>query len=197
MRVLASPRPPMFPSSRASGPALAQAFERVEDKRKRLQVHPDRLHRRGRDGLVHRHHSQDRLALVLGFVGQRCLTRSLFLLGKVRCAQDPEHTLHRLGASGIQAPHPGMRHRAQQQLREDHTLGAEVLAGQLGGPHRRVQDLVIVAAAAEVAREQVRRLFARLGFGFFASMPTMLIVKPGAQKALWNPPSSMTACCTG
>ena len=89
--------------------------------------------------LVHRGHRQHRLAGVDRFVGERLLAHRVGAdrlaevghgVGRRRQlagAQDRLHAGHRLGGARVDAAHARVRQRAQQQLGEEHAVGAEVL----------------------------------------------------------------------
>ena len=123
---------------RAAGP---QAFERIDDERQRLEVEVDPLDGLGGRQLVDRRDGENRLALVERLVGQRAFgaaSRS-GRSSAVRIAFTPGIAS---AARGVDAPHARVRHRAEQQLAEQHAVGAKVLgvlraAGDLGDEVRR------------------------------------------------------------
>ena len=99
----------------------AQAVERVEHERQRLEVEPDELDGiRGRR-LVDRGHGQNRLAFVPRLVGERRLVGRVHRR-QVRGGQDRRDPGQGLGGARVDASDPAVRHRAHEQLREQHAL---------------------------------------------------------------------------
>ena len=132
--------PGHIPAHMRIRPSLAQALKRVQHEGERFQVHPDCLHRGRRSRLVHRRDRENGLALVLGLVRQRGLAHSLRLHGQLLGPEDAQHPLHRLRRARVHTADARMRHRAQEELREDHPLGAEVLG--VAGPARDLRPQI-------------------------------------------------------
>ena len=87
--------------------------------------HVDPLDRFGRGQLVDRGDGENRLALIERLVGERALGAA-----KVRQIVGPENRLHaghRQRGARVDADHARVRHRAEQQLGEQHPVGAIVL----------------------------------------------------------------------
>ena len=106
--------------------AGAEAMERVDRERKRLEVEVDRLDRVRRRRLVDRRQREDRLAHVLRLIRERRLAGRVRLV-HLAGAQDPEHAGHGERPARVHAAHPRVRHGAQEELGEDHPLRLEVL----------------------------------------------------------------------
>jgi hypothetical protein len=113
------------------GAGRTQALDRIDDERQRLEIELDALDRFRRGALVDGRQRKDRLALVERLVGQRAFCA--FQIGKVVRGQDRLDARHRQCGAGVDVPDPGVWHRAQQQLREQHAVRAVVL-GVLGSP---------------------------------------------------------------
>jgi hypothetical protein len=114
-----------------------QALDRIDDERQRLEVDFDFLDRFGSRTFVDGGDRQDRLALIQRLVGER-----FFGAAKVRHLVGRENRLyarHRERRARVDPPYARMRHRAEQQFREQHAVGAVVL-GVFGAPgHLRNQ----------------------------------------------------------
>ena len=127
---------------RAIGP---EAFQRIGHKRQRLEVDLDAFHRFCRGQLVNSGNREDRLAGVQRLVRQRLL--DAFEFGQVVCGEDRLHARHGERGARIDAADACMRHRAEQQLREQHAVGAKVLrVARTSGDLRHVIGRNIVAA---------------------------------------------------
>ena len=124
-----------LPSVRPLAPSGTQALERIDDKRQRLEIELDALDRLGRRRLVNRGDGQNRLALIERLVRQRALGAAQ--VGKVVGRQDRLDAGQRERSARVDAADARVRHRAEEQLREQHALDAIVLrvlraAGHLG-----------------------------------------------------------------
>ena len=117
-----SPRIAVESGIRAVGP---QALERIGDERKQLEVDLDPLDRLRGSRLVHGGDGEDRLALVARLVGERSFGAA-WQLGQVVSREDRLHTRHRQRLACVDASHARVWHRAEQELREQHALGAKV-----------------------------------------------------------------------
>ena len=126
------------PGVRAAG---TQAGHRVDHERQRLEIQPDELDGGRRRGFVDGGNGENRLALVDGFVGEGALGGEPTLgRGHGREVIGRQHGLHagqRQRGPRVDPAHAAVRHGAQQQLAEEHAVGAEVFrvlgaAGHLG-----------------------------------------------------------------
>ena len=84
---------------------------------------------------VHGGQRENRLALIQRLVGQRALGAAQ--IGQIVGGEDRLDAGHRQRGARVDAPHARVRHRAEQQLGEQHAVGAIVLgvlraAGDLG-----------------------------------------------------------------
>ena len=106
----------------------------------------------GGGDLVDRGDGEDRLAGVERLVGQRA-SRAPFSIRQVVGGEDRLDARHRQRRAGVDAAHARVRHRAEEQLAEQHAVGAEVLgvlraAGDLGdvvGRHVVGADQLLVS----------------------------------------------------
>ena len=114
-----------------------QCLNRIHRERQRLVLHLNPLNRFGRGELVHRRHGQNRLAVIQRLHRQAALAerarddafseiRTFDDGGEIVDCQDGFDTRHRERRARVDAHHTRMRHRAAQQLREQHALGAEI-----------------------------------------------------------------------
>ncbi len=114
-----------------------QRFKRIDRERQRLVLDLNPLDRFGRGELVHRRHGQNRLAVIQRLHRQAALAerarddaltqvRALDHGRQIVDGQDRFDARHRERRARVDAHHARMRHRAAQQLREQHPLGAEV-----------------------------------------------------------------------
>ncbi len=119
------------------GAAGEQAFQRIGDVGKLLEVDLDRFDRLRRDLFRLGGHREDRLADIEGLVldEDRRLRRreARHVVG----GEDAEHALDLEGGRGVDAADAGVRDRARQRLAERHAVGTEVFrifgaAGDLG-----------------------------------------------------------------
>ena len=126
-----------LPCVLAFGTARPQALDRIDDEGQRLVLDLNPLDRFGRRELVHRRHRQDRLTVIQRLHRQAALglNRGRDVLAEARpgCGAgqivNRENGLdarHRERRARVDAHHARMRHRAEQQLREQHPVGAEV-----------------------------------------------------------------------
>ena len=124
-------------------PAGAEALERIDGEWQRLEIDGDELDRLGGDVLAVGRQRQDRLALVERFVGQGALGPAQ--IRQVVGGDETANAGQRQGARGVDAPNPGVRHRADEQLAEQHALGPEVLgiAGAAGDLGHQVRSRVV------------------------------------------------------
>ena len=122
-------------------PTGTQAFERIDDEWKRLQIDVDGFDRLRRRDLVDGGDGENRFARVERLHGERSLSLLVRLdhraevgeavggRGKVVRRQDRLDAGHRERSAGVDFPHARVRHRAEQQLAEQHSFGAKVLGG--------------------------------------------------------------------
>ena len=117
------------------GAARPEAVERIDDEGKRLEIHLDRFDGQCRGLFVDGRDGQDRLAGIERLVGQRLLgaVQIRYLVG----GEDGSDAGNGERGAGVDAAHARVRHRAEQQFREEHAVGAEVLgvlraSGHLG-----------------------------------------------------------------
>ena len=121
---------------RSTGP---QRHHRIDDKRQRLVIDLDLLDRVGRRHFVDRRDRDDRLALIERLGRERHFRKRvralrgglaelhrLLRLRNVLAGDDRDHAGHRQRGARVDAADAGVRQRAQQQLREQHAVGAEV-----------------------------------------------------------------------
>ena len=108
---------------RAPGP---QALQRIHRKRQRLQVHLDPRDRVLCYSLADGRNGQNRLAHVAGFIREDGVSRRRDRRHFV-CRQHGHHARHPQRFGRIDAAHPAVRHRAQKQTAEQHSVRAEVL----------------------------------------------------------------------
>ncbi len=128
-------RPPdisLLARARTVGP---QGVDRVGHERQRLEIDHDALDGFSRRQLVHRGHRGDRLAGIEGLVGERALDSAE--IRQVVRRQDRLDARQRQRGARVNRAHARMRHRAHEQLAEEHPVRAEVLgvaraAGHLG-----------------------------------------------------------------
>ena len=120
---------------RAVGP---QAFNRIDDEGQRLEFDRDRFDRLGRCHLVDRGDGENRLALIERLVGQAALGLRARLhafakrradggAGQVVGGEDRLHAGHRQRRARVELLDARVRHRAEQQLGEQHAFDAVVL----------------------------------------------------------------------
>ncbi len=107
-------------------PPRTQTLKRIQHEGQRLEVDLDLFDRVGSRRLIHRRHREDRLAHVVRFVGQGTFPRGV-RIRQIVGGQDVDDAGHRERAARVDASHPRVRHRAQQELGEEHPLRAEVL----------------------------------------------------------------------
>ena len=110
------------------GPARVEALQRIEREGERLKIQFDEVDGVLGRGFVHGSHRQNGLAHVAGFVGQdRRLRRAGRLCGgNVVGGKHRVDTVKGQGRRRIDAAHPGMGHRAGEELAEKHALGPEI-----------------------------------------------------------------------
>ena len=119
------------------GTAGPQCFNRIDGEGQRLVLDLDPLDGFGRGELVHRRHGQNRLAVIQRLHRQAALAerarddaltevRALDHGRQIVDRQDRLDARHRERRARVDACHSRVRHRAAQQLREQHALGAEV-----------------------------------------------------------------------
>ncbi len=129
-------------------PAGPQAFNRIDDEGERFELDDDRFDRQRRGELVDGGDGEDRLALIERLVGQAALGLRARLhafaergadggAGHVVGGQDRLDAGHRQRGARVEARHPRVRVRADEQFREQHAFDAVVLgvfrlAGDLG-----------------------------------------------------------------
>ena len=129
-------------------PVRPQALERIDDEGQMLEVDVDRLDGRRGGLFVDGGDGQHGLAGVDRLVGQRPLAIGLARMVSPRsvtvsagagirlAVRIALHAGHRHRGARVDAPHASMRNRAEQQLREEHAVGAEIL-----GVFRSARDL--------------------------------------------------------
>ena len=113
---------PTDPGVGAVGP---QAFQGVQNKGQWFEVDFDPIDRVGSRCLVYRSNREHRLSFVQGLIGEARLARSVDLRDLLR-SQDAEDSRHGECLARVDAAHPRVRHRAQQELGEYHALGPKV-----------------------------------------------------------------------
>ncbi len=106
-------------------PAGAQALQWINDERHRFEIDVDPLHGFGGRYFVDGSHREDRLAGVERFVGQRFL-RAAEVRQIVR-RQDRLHAGHRERSARVDTANACVRHRADEELAEQHAIRAKVL----------------------------------------------------------------------
>ena len=116
---------------RAAGP---QAVDRIDDERQRLEIEIDALDGGDRGFFVHSGERENRLALIERLVGQRTLGAAQ--VGKIVRRENRFDAGHRERRARVDPAHARVRHRAEQQLREEHAVSAIVL-----GVLRAARDL--------------------------------------------------------
>ena len=132
------------------GAAGPQAGDRIDDERQRVHVHRDGLDSFGGGPFVHRGHRQHRLALVDRLVGERALRRQPARRRghrrQIVGGQHRPHARNRQRRRGVDAADAAVRHRAQQQLAEQHAFRAVVLgvAGPAGDFRHQVRRRVVL-----------------------------------------------------
>ena len=111
------------------GSAGVEALERVEGKGKRFEVQLDQVDRVLGGGLVHRGHCENGFTDVTGFVGEDRRGRGAGRLRRrdVVGGQYRVDAFQGQGGGGIDIAHAGVRHRACEELAEEHALGTEIL----------------------------------------------------------------------
>ena len=113
--------------------ARTETRQRIDDERQRLEIQHDLLDRLRRRRFVHGGDGKDRLAPVERFVRQRRFGRQRARAGFFRRRRQVVGRQHRLDTghgerlARLDPPHAAVRHRAQQQLAEQHAVRAEIL----------------------------------------------------------------------
>ena len=105
----------------------SQAVEWVDDERQRLEVDLDALDCLGGGGLVDRRDGQDCLALVERLHGEGALGVGVVVGRQILRGDDALDAGHAQRGAGVDASDASVRHRARQNLGEEHAFGAEVL----------------------------------------------------------------------
>jgi hypothetical protein len=128
-----------LPSHSGVRPAWPQRIERIDDKRKPLEIDLNSFDRLRGGHFVHRGHRQNRLAHIDRLLRQPSLCvlvrldhravvgEAVARGGNFVGSKDSSDAGHRQGLAGVDPDYPRVRHRAQQQLAEQHAVGAIVL----------------------------------------------------------------------
>ena len=138
--------PHALPVVRAFGPSGTKAVERIDDERQRLEIDDDLFDRFGGGELVNRGDGEDRLARVERLVGQRAFGVRAEIR-QVVGGEDRLHAGHRERGARVDAAHARVRHRAEEELGEQHAVGAEVfgVARPAGDLRDEVRRRVVLA----------------------------------------------------
>ena len=129
--------------------ARTQGHQRIDGERKRFPIDLDLFDRFHSGGLVDSRDGEDRLALIDRLVAERLLAlrvggNALTEIGddvgrrrQIVGGEDALDARHRQRLAGIEVPDAAVRERTQEQLAEEHAVGAVVfgvlrLAGDLG-----------------------------------------------------------------
>ena len=169
-------------------PARAKALKRIDAERQRFQIEHDFLDRFGGRQLVDGRHREDGLALVDGLVRESQFGLDVRLRGCCRRptaaarpllfrgggaaggrshnrhvvgGEDGVHARHFEGLARVDVAHSRMRHRTEEQLHEQHPVGAVVLrvfrsTRDLGDD---VGRLIVVSDQLVIGHRQVLRMF--------------------------------------
>ena len=135
------------------GTVRPQGFEGIGHEGEQLEVQLDTFDRFGGRRFVDCRHSQNRLTLEHRLVRQRRLRARPF--GEVVGGENRFDPRHRERRAGIDAPDARVRHRAEEQLAEQHAIGAEVLRVLGSARHFRDQIRRRVVAADELLLSHV------------------------------------------
>ena len=136
-RRLRTPHPNVAFRSRVR-PARPQAHQRIHHKRQRLEIEPnlfdrfrssqfvDRRHRQNRLALIHRLHREPAISALICRKDGAVIVDAVGRRGQIVRREDCLDAGHRQRRARIDAPDARVRHRAEQQLAEQHAVRAIV-----------------------------------------------------------------------
>jgi hypothetical protein len=102
-----------------------QAFDGIDNGGECFVIDRDALDRFGGGQFVDRRQRQNRFALIERLAGERAFTAAE--VGEIFRRENRLDAWHRESRRRIDVSHARVRHRAQQELAEQHALGAIVL----------------------------------------------------------------------